>query len=332
MSTAFITGITGQDGSYLAELLLLKGYKVHGMVRRVAQENPAHRYSRILRIRDRLHLHAGEMENYEDLHRIVEEVQPDECYHLAAQANVPHSFESPFETMNINALGTLRVLDALHLLCPECRFYNAATSEMFGQVEESPQNEQTPMHPVSPYGISKLAAYHTTRMYRVAYKMHCSNGILFNHESERRGMGFVTRKVAAGAVAIAAGRQEKLQLGNLAAERDWGFAGDYVIAMWQMLQQGDGAEYVVATGESHTVEELVVRAFERVGLNWEEHVEVDRSLYRQSEVPRLEGDATKARERLGWTASTRFADLVDMMVDAELTRQTGAVLQTGEAE
>ena len=327
MRKALITGITGQDGSYLAELLLEKGYEVHGIVRRVAIEDPRHRLWRIRHIQDRLRLHAACLESYASIFAVVEKVKPDECYHLAAQSFVSYSFEDEFSTLETNIQGTQHVLAALHRLRPECRFYFAGSSEMFGKVAEVPQTEDTRFHPRSPYGISKVTGYELTRNYREAYHMHASSGILFNHESPRRGYEFVTRKITSGVARIACGSKEKIRLGNLEARRDWGFAGDYVRAMWLMQQQPEPDDYVVATGETHSVREFLVEAFDRVNLPWEEHVETDPEFYRPAEVELLIGNAAKAKQVLAWEPNIRFKELVDMMVDAdmEIERQRGNV-------
>src|SRR5258706_2857882 len=258
---ALITGITGQDGSYLAELLLQKGYAVHGIVRRVALEDPEHRLSRIHAIRSRITLHAASLESYASIHQVVAKVQPDECYHLAAQSFVSYSFDDEFSTLNTNINGTHYLLAAVKNLAPECRFYFAGSSEMFGKVEEVPQNELTRFHPRSTYGISKVAGYDLTRNYREAYQVHASSGILFNHESPRRGFEFVTRKITSGVARVLAGKSKGLRLGNLEAKRDWGHAREYVQAMWLMLQQAEPDDYVVATGQTHTVREFAELAF-----------------------------------------------------------------------
>ena len=318
---ALITGITGQDGSYLAELLLSKGYEVHGIVRRVAIEDPERRLSRIRHLLDRLKLHAASLESYASIHAIVEEAQPDECYHLAAQSFVTYSFDDEFSTLNTNINGTHFTLSAVKRLVPKCRFYFAGSSEMFGAVVETPQTEETRFRPRSCYGISKVAGYELTRNYREAYGLHASSGILFNHESPRRGYEFVTRKITAAVAKIAAGKETKLHLGNLQARRDWGHAREYVQAMWLMLQQDRPDDYVVATGESHSVEEFVEAAFSGVGLDWHDHVVVDPNLYRPSEVHVLLGEAAKARRELGWTYQTSFRELVSEMLAADLESQ-----------
>jgi GDPmannose 4,6-dehydratase len=318
MPKALISGITGQDGSYLAELLLEKGYEVHGLVRRVALEDPSHRLRRIAEVRDRITLHAGSLESFPSLYRIVCRVQPDECYHLAAQSFVSYSFDDEFSTLNTNINGTHYLLAAIHEAAPRCRFYFAGSSEMFGKVEETPQNERTRFHPRSAYGISKVAGFDLTRNYREAYGLHASVGILFNHESERRGFEFVTRKITSGVAAIASGARRELRLGNLEARRDWGYAPEYVAVMWRMLQEDSPDDYVVATGESHSVREFVALAFSLAGLDYREYVTGDPLLYRPAEVDLLVGDPSKARSRLGWEPRTGFEDLVRRMVEADL--------------
>lgn len=314
---ALITGITGQDGSYLAELLLSKGYEVHGIVRRVALEDPVHRLRRIGGFRERTILHAGSLESFPSLYRIVQQVQPDECYHLAAQSFVSYSFDDEFSTLNTNINGTHFVLTALKESAPQCRFYFAGSSEMFGNAEEVPQTERTAFHPRSAYGISKVAGFHLTRNYREAYGLHASSGILFNHESPRRGYEFVTRKITSGAAAIAAGVVSHVALGNLEARRDWGYAPEYVEAMWRMLQQDEPGDYVVATGVSHSVREFCETAFSMLGLDYREHVQTDRQLYRPAEVDQLVGNPAKAETMLGWRSQTRFEELVRTMVDED---------------
>ena len=314
---ALITGITGQDGSYLAEWLLGKGYEVHGIVRRVALEDPDHRLSRLKEIRGRLKLHAASLESYASIHRVVHEVQPGECYHLAAQSFVNYSFDDEFSTLNTNINGTHFLLSAVKTLAPECRFYFAGSSEMFGMAETVPQNESTRFHPRSSYGISKVAGFDLTRNYREAYGLYACNGILFNHESPRRGFEFVTRKITSGVARILAGKSTEIQLGNLEALRDWGHAREYVQAMWLMLQQAQPDDYVVATGECHPVREFVELAFSHVGLDYTRYVTVDPELYRPAEVNVLKGDASKAQRVLGWTHRVEFADLVREMVDED---------------
>jgi GDPmannose 4,6-dehydratase len=321
MKKALITGITGQDGSYLAELLLEKGYDVHGIVRRVAMEDPQHRLLRLQPFKDRLHLHAASLESYASVFSVVDTVRPDECYHLAAQSFVSYSFDDEFSTLDINIHGTQYVLAALHRLKPDCRFYFAGSSEMFGKVHETPQRETTPFHPRSPYGISKCTGHYLTLNYREAYGMHASSGILFNHESPRRGYEFVSRKITSGVARIACGHNEKIRLGNLEAKRDWGFAGDYVRAMWLMLQQPKADDYVIATGETRSVRDLLDAAFACVGMKSEAHFETDPQFYRPAEVELLIGDATKAQRTLGWKPTVGFGKLVGMMVESDLARE-----------
>lgn len=315
---ALITGITGQDGSYLAEFLLSRGYEVHGLVRHVSLEYPAQRLWRIQAILDRVTLHAASLESYASLLKAVAVVQPDECYHLAAQSFVGYSFEDEFSTMNTNVNGTHYILAAIKEHAPNCRFYFAATSEMFGLAQETPQTETTAFHPRSTYGISKVAGYHLTRYYREAYGLFACSGILFNHESPRRGLEFVTRKITHQAARIKLGLAHQLRLGNLAAKRDWGFAGEYVQAMWQMLQQDQPDEYVVATGQTHSVEDFVRVAFELLDLDYRQYVVIDEKLYRPAEVVALRGDSSKAERVFGWRPTVGFEALVKMMVEADL--------------
>ncbi|HEV2860183.1 MAG TPA: GDP-mannose 4,6-dehydratase [Pyrinomonadaceae bacterium] len=315
---ALITGITGQDGSYLAEHLLGLGYEVHGLVRRVALEDPARRFTRIAHLLERVTLHGASLESYPSIFHIFSRHQFDECYHLAAQSFVAESFIDGFSTMNTNINGTHYVLAAIRELQPACRFYFAGSSEMFGKVREVPQRETTPFHPRSPYGISKLAGFELTRNYREAYDMFCVSGLLFNHEGPRRGYEFVTRKITSTAARIKAGLAHELRLGNLEAQRDWGHARDYVRAMHLMLQQSEPDDYVVATGETHTVREFCERAFSEVGLDWREYVKVDEQFYRPAEVDLLIGDASKARDRLGWRPEYTFEGLVREMVREDL--------------
>jgi len=319
MKRALITGITGQDGSYLAELLLEKGYDVHGIVRRVALEDPTHRLWRIQHILDNITLHAASLESYASIFNVVEKVKPDECYHLAAQSFVSYSFEDAFSTLNTNINGTLFILSAIQEKAPNCRFYFAGSSEMFGKVKETPQTEETPFHPRSPYGISKVAGFDLTRNFRESYDLFACNGILFNHESPRRGFEFVTRKITSTVAKIKLGLENKLRLGNLEAKRDWGFAGDYVKAMWLMLKQERPDDYVIATNETHSVKEFVELAFNHVGLKWQEYVVTDEKFYRPSEVQLLLGDYTKGKNELGWEPAVRFEKLVKMMVEADLS-------------
>jgi len=318
MPTALITGITGQDGSYLAELLLSKGYAVHGVVRRVALEDPSHRLWRLRHILGQIKLHNASLESYASLVRVVAAVNPDELYHLAAQSFVSYSFEDEFSTLNTNINGTHYLLSALHEIAPKCRFYFAGSSEMFGLADLSPQSEETPFHPRSPYGISKVAGFHLARNYREAYGIYACGGILFNHESERRGYEFVTRKVSLGVARIKLGKESELRLGNLEARRDWGYSPDYVCAIWQMLQQPEADDYVVATGETHSVRELVEAAFGVVDLDWRDYVRIDSDLFRPAEVRELCGDPRKAQQRLGWEPQVRFSELVRRMVESDL--------------
>ena len=319
MKKALITGITGQDGSYLAELLLKKGYEVHGIVRRVALEDPLHRLWRIKHIQDKIKLHAASLDSYASIFNVVEKVRPDECYHLAAQSFVNYSFEDAFSTINTNVNGTLFILSAIVERAPDCRFYFAASSEMFGKASETPQSEETPFHPRSPYGISKVAGFDLTRNFRESYNLFACNGILFNHESPRRGFEFVTRKITSTAAKIKYGMENQLRLGNLEAKRDWGFAGDYVKAMWLMLQQLEPDDYVIATNETHSVREFVERAFDSVDLNWQDFVVVDEIFYRPAEVHLLQGNFQKGKERLGWEPSVKFEELIEMMIEADLS-------------
>lgn len=318
MPRALITGITGQDGSYLAEELLERGYEVHGLVRRVALEDSRHRLARLHGCLDRLTLHAASLESFASLYKAIETVAPDELYHLAAQSFVSYSFEDAFSTFQTNIDGTHFVLEAVRQTHPQCRVYFAGSSEMFGNAAESPQSETTRFSPRSPYGISKVTGYELARNYREAYGMFVCSGILFNHESPRRGFEFVTRKISSHVAGIVHGRTKELRLGNLDAKRDWGFAGDYVQAMWMMLQQSEPRDYVVATGETHTVREFCQLAFARANLNWEDYVKTDPNFYRPAEVHTLLGDARKAREELGWAPRVTFQELVDMMVDHDL--------------
>jgi GDPmannose 4,6-dehydratase len=315
---ALITGITGQDGSYLAEHLLAEGYEVHGLVRRVALEDPERRFGRIQHLVERITLHSGSLESYPSIFQVFSQVEFDECYHLAAQSFVAESFADGFSTMNTNINGTHYVLAALREIQPQCRFYFAGSSEMFGKVHESPQNESTRFHPRSPYGISKVAGHHLTLNYREAYGMFTASGILFNHESPRRGFEFVTRKITSGVARIEAGLATELRLGNLDARRDWGHARDYVRAMHLMLQQPGPEDFVVGTGETHTVREFCELAFGEVGRDYRDHVVVDPRFIRPAEVELLKADPTRARTVLGWGPSTSFAELVREMVHADL--------------
>lgn len=315
---ALIIGITGQDGSYLAELLLEKGYEVHGIVRRVALEDPMHRMWRIRHILDRIKLHSASLESYASIFGVIESLKPDECYHLAAQSFVSYSFEDEFSTLATNINGTHHVLSALKQKVLDCRFYFAGSSEMFGKVKEVPQNENTPFYPRSPYGISKVAGFDLTRNYREAYGMYCVSGILFNHESPRRGYEFVTRKITSHAAMIKLGLAKEIRLGNLDAKRDWGHARDYVYAMWLMLQEDNPEDYVIATGQNHSVRDFLKIAFEIIGLDYNKYIEVDETLYRPAEVNVLLGDASKAKAKLGWQPTVSFEDLVREMVEEDL--------------
>lgn len=312
--TALITGITGQDGSYLAELLLEKGYTVVGMVRRSSTVN----FERIAHIQDRIHFAPGDLLDEVSMINVLREYQPDEVYNLAAQSFVQTSFGQPVLTGETTALGVTRLLDAIRLVCPEARFYQASSSEMFGKVHEVPQVETTPFHPRSPYGVAKVYGHWITVNYRESYDMHASSGMLFNHESPRRGMEFVTRKITHTAAQISLGMVDELRLGNLDAERDWGFAGDYVEAMWKMLQLDEPDDFVICTGETHQVREFAKLAFEAVNLNYEDYVVIDEAFFRPAEVDLLVGDASKAKELLDWTPKTSFAELVRIMVEADL--------------
>ncbi|MCB0872170.1 MAG: GDP-mannose 4,6-dehydratase [Actinobacteria bacterium] len=316
MPTALITGITGQDGSYLAELLLEKGYDVWGMVRRASTES----YERIEHLRDQLHFVQGDLLDQPSLTTALEAARPDEVYNLAAQSFVPTSWSQPVLTAEFTAVGVTRLLEAVRQVNRDIRFYQASSSEMFGKVRETPQTELTPLYPRSPYGVAKCYGHYITVNYRESYGMHCSSGILFNHESPRRGLEFVTRKVTDGVARIKLGLTDELRLGNLDAKRDWGFAGDYVRAMWLMLQQEEPDDYVVATGETHTVQRLVDLAFARVGLSPENHVVLDPAFVRPAEVDLLVGDPQKATDQLGWTPEVSFEELVNMMVDADMER------------
>src|SRR5512143_3758525 len=311
---ALITGITGQDGSYLAELLLEKGYEVHGLVRRSSSFNTW----RIDHVRDCLVLHYGDLVDQNSLMRALEAIAPDEVYNLAAQSHVKVSFEMPEYTTDVTALGVLRLLDAVRDLGSKARVYQAGSSEMFGLVQETPQTERTPFHPRSPYAVSKVYGHWMSVNYRESYGLHVSNGILFNHESPRRGENFVTRKITMTVAAIKQGRAKELRLGNLDAKRDWGYAKDYVEAMWRMLQQETPGDYVIATGETHSVREFCEQAFACVGLDWKDFVKVDQKYFRPAEVDVLLGDASKARKVLGWQPQVTFRDLAKLMVEADL--------------
>jgi len=320
MKKALITGITGQDGSYLAELLLREGYEVHGIVLRSEIEDPVRSLARLSGFIGNLKLHVGSIESYPSLHAIFEQVSPDECYHLAASSFVSYSFDDEFSVFNTNINGTHNVLSALKNASPRCRFYFAASSELFGRARTSPQNEDTPFNPRSAYGITKMTGYYLTSNYRENYGIFACNGIAYNHESPRRGFEYVTRKISRGAALIKAGLQEKLALGNLEAVRDWGYAPDYVRAMWLMLQQEAPRDYVIATGIGHSIREFCQRAFERVGLDYREYVIFDQKFYRPVEEVPLIGDATRASKELDWHPSIQFPELVQLMVDEDMAQ------------
>jgi GDPmannose 4,6-dehydratase len=316
MPKALITGVTGQDGSYLAELLLDKGYEVVGVVRRTSH----HSYERIEHLIDRLEIVPADLLDQHSLTQVIQQARPDEVYNLAAQSYVPTSWTQPVLTGEFTALGVTRILEAIRLAHPAARFYQASSSEMFGRVQETPQTERTSFYPRSPYGVAKVYGHWITVNYRESYGLYAVSGILFNHESPRRGIEFVTRKVTDGVARIRLGLATELRLGNLDARRDWGFAGDYVDAMWRMLQQPEPRDYVIGTGVSHSVRDLVEAAFAHVGLDWEQYVRVDPNFIRPAEVDVLTGDASKARAELGWSPKVSFRELVAMMVDADLAR------------
>lgn len=324
MKTALITGITGQDGSYLAELLLEKGYKVYGLVRRSSTVT----FERIQHIQDRIEFLSGDLTDQNSLYYALEQSNPDEVYNLAAQSFVQTSWTQPVLTGDVTALGVTRMLEAIRIFDRKIRFYQASSSEMFGKVQEVPQIESTPFYPRSPYGVAKVYGHWATVNYRESYGIYAVSGILFNHESPRRGLEFVTRKVTDGAARIKRGLADKLSLGNLDARRDWGFAGDYVKAMWLMLQQDEPRDYVVATGKTHSVQDLVATSFEHAGLDWREHVVLDERFVRPAEVDLLIGDPARAREEMGWEPEVDFAELVKMMVDADMERLAGAAPRT----
>jgi GDPmannose 4,6-dehydratase len=319
MRRALITGVTGQDGSYLAELLLEKGYEVHGMVRRASTE----KFDRIEHLRDRVTLHQGDLLDHRSLVDTLRASRPDEVYNLAAMSFVAVSWIQPTLTAEFTGVGVTRLLEAVREVCPETRFYQASSSEMFGKVRETPQDESTPFYPRSPYGVAKAYGHHITVNYRESYDLFACSGILFNHESPRRGLEFVTRKITWHAAAIRAGRTDELKLGNLDAKRDWGFARDYVEAMWLMLQQDVADDYVIATGKTNTVKRCVEIAFERVGLDWREHVAIDDGLKRPAEVDLLVGNAAKAERELGWRPAVSFEQLIALMVDADVALLSG---------
>jgi GDPmannose 4,6-dehydratase len=316
MPKALITGVTGQDGSYLAELLLEKGYDVVGVVRRTSH----HSYERIEHLLDRIEVVAADLLDQHSLTTVLQETGPDEVYNLAAQSYVPTSWTQPVLTGEFTALGVTRILEAIRLVSPTARFYQASSSEMFGKVRETPQRETTPFYPRSPYGVAKVYGHWITVNYRESYGIYAVSGILFNHESPRRGIEFVTRKVTDGAARIKLGLANELKLGNLEARRDWGFAGDYVEAMWRMLQRPSPTDYVIGTGETHSVQDLVRLAFDHVGLDWQRYVSHDPRYFRPAEVDLLQADGSKARRELGWSPTVGFAELVAMMVEADLDR------------
>ncbi len=316
MKSALITGITGQDGSYLAELLLEKGYKVYGLMRRSSTE----KLERIEHLKDKITLVGGDLLDEMSLIKVMQDTMPDEIYNLAAQSFVHTSWSQPVLTGEFTALGVTRILDAMRHVCPQARFYQASSSEMYGKVHAIPQNEETPFHPRSPYAVAKVYGHYITLNYRESYNLFAVSGILFNHESPRRGLEFVTRKITDAVARIKLGVQSELRLGNLEAKRDWGFAGDYVEAMWRMLQQDQPDDYVISTGETHPVREFCELAFDRVGLDYKKYVVTDPRFFRPAEVDILLGDCTKARTKLGWVPQVSFKGLVDMMVDADLER------------
>ena len=313
---AIITGVTGQDGSYLAELLLEKGYEVYGMVRRSSTET----FERINHIKDRVHLIQADLTDQVSMIEAIQTIRPREVYNLAAQSFVPTSWNQPILTGDVTALGVTRLLEAIKLVDRSIRFYQASSSEMFGHVRETPQRETTPFYPRSPYGVAKVYGHWITVNYRESYDMYACSGMLFNHESPRRGLEFVTRKVTDGVARIKLGQHKELRLGNLEAKRDWGFAGDYVYAMWLMLQQDTADDYVVSSDETHSVQEMCEVAFDRVGLDWAKHVVIDPQFYRPAEVHLLLGDSGKARAELGWEPKVDFKGLIEMMVDADVKR------------
>jgi GDPmannose 4,6-dehydratase len=315
MKKALITGVTGQDGSYLSELLLKKGYEVHGLVRRQSSPN----FWRLEGILDKIHLVEGDLGDQQSINAAIKEIQPDEVFNLAAQSFVKTAFREPIYTADVTALGALRVLEAIRYFSPQAKFYQASSSEMFGKVKQTPQDENTPFHPRSPYGVAKAFAHFATINYRESYDIFACSGICFNHESPRRGEEFVTRKIAIGVAKIKAGLQKELVLGNLDAKRDWGFAGDYVEAMWLMLQQSKPDDYVIATGETHSIREFLNEAFDCAGIgNWEKYARTDPKFLRPAEVDLLLGDNTKAKTQLKWSPKTSFKSLVKIMVDAEI--------------
>ena len=318
MKKALITGISGQDGSYLAEFLLSKEYEVHGLVRRVALEDETHRLWRLRNFKDKITLHSGSLESYASLVKIIEKIKPDEIYHLAAQSYVSYSFEDEFSTINTNVNGTHYVLSAVKEFSKKSKFYFAGSSEMFGKVEETPQNERTRFHPRSAYGISKVTGFELTRNYREAYGMNACTGILFNHESPRRGFEFVTRKISHSVARIKHGLQKKISLGNIDSKRDWGHAKDYVEAMWLMLSQGNNKDFVIGTGEQHSVREFAEKAFNFVNLNYKDYIKIDQKLIRPAEVDTLLADYSSAKKELNWQPKISFENLVNEMVESDL--------------
>ena len=315
---ALISGISGQDGSYLAELLLKKGYEVHGIVRRVAIEDPDHRLKRLKHVLNYVVLHPASMESFASIYKVVQKVKPDECYHFAAQSFVSYSFDDEFSTFRINIDGTHHVLAAIKEIVPKCKFYFAASSEMFGNAEQVPQDENTPFIPRSSYGISKLAGYHLTRNYREACGLYACSGILFNHESPRRGLEFVTRKITSAVAKIKKGLQDTLELGNIKSRRDWGYAKDYMYAVWAMLQQENPTDFVIATGATHSIEDFLDEAFNYVGLDWHLYVNIKEKFMRPSDIYELKGDCAQAKNALNWFPEHSFINLVQMMVDADI--------------
>ena len=315
---ALVFGITGQDGSYLAEFLLNKNYEVHGIVRRVALEDKTHRLWRLRKILNKINLHSASLESYASLVKIVHKVKPSEIYHLAAQSYVSYSFEDEFSTLNTNINGTHFMLSAIKDFSPKTKFYFAASSEMFGKVKESPQNEETAFHPRSAYGISKVAGFELTRNYREAYNIYACSGILFNHESPRRGFEFVTRKISHSVARIKLGLQKDLKLGNINSKRDWGHASDYVVAMWKMLQQKEANDYVIGTGQMHSVKDFAKLAFSHVGLDYKKYIKINKNLLRPAEVDTLRANYKKAEKKLNWKPNIDFKNLVKQMVDEDL--------------
>ena len=322
--TALITGITGQDGSYLAELLLEKGYEVWGIIRRSSNFNTQridHIFKDVHQKENKLQLVYGDLSDASSIGAIIRKIMPDEVYNLAAQSHVKVSFEIPEYTADITAMGSLRILEAIRQFCPKAKYYQASSSEMYGKVKETPQSEKTPFHPRSPYGVSKVFSYWITKNYRESYDMFACNGILFNHESPRRGETSVTKKITKAIAKIKAGKQKKLYLGNLDAKRDWGYAKDYVEAMWLMLQAEKPEDYVIATGETHSVKEFLEEAFNLVGLKWEDYVEIDQRYFRPAEVDLLIGNPKKAKEKLNWEPKTKFKELVKIMLKEDLEEE-----------